>query len=181
LNPHINIVNVVASTKIKGNFDIEFISDELENTEYDPERFSGLIYRHRCTFIIFYSGKATCTGTKTEQNAYHELKNLLTKLHEIGGIIGSRDHDPITIENVVGSGLLGYKLDLHKLHDKIPNSKYDPKIFTGMRFRPYNNSTVCLLFNNGKIVIVGGKNENAIRHTFNYALTLVKEKLELKS
>ena len=54
-----SIVNIIASGKIQGNFDIEKLSMVLEKVQYEPEQFPGLIYRNdldNYTIIVFYSG-----------------------------------------------------------------------------------------------------------------------------
>jgi transcription initiation factor TFIID TATA-box-binding protein len=44
------------------------IAFTLENTEYEPEQFPGLVYRMddpRVTFLLFGSGKIICTGGRS--------------------------------------------------------------------------------------------------------------------
>ena len=36
--------NVVASTSIEQELDLETLSDDLESVRFDPENFSGLVY-----------------------------------------------------------------------------------------------------------------------------------------
>ncbi|MCK5261470.1 MAG: TATA-box-binding protein, partial [Thermoplasmatales archaeon] len=43
--PDIQIQNIVASTDIKKNLNLHSIASSLEKVEYDPEHFSGLIYK----------------------------------------------------------------------------------------------------------------------------------------
>jgi len=55
----------------------------LENTEYEPEQFPGLIYRPtglNCVFLIFGSGRIVITGCRTVQEAeqgFSELKSAI--------------------------------------------------------------------------------------------------------
>jgi len=51
----------------------------LENTEYEPEQFPGLIYKPltgSCTLLIFASGKIIITGVNSEDIAKEELDKL---------------------------------------------------------------------------------------------------------
>ena len=44
------------------------IAFTLENTEYEPEQFPGLVFRMddpRVTFLLFGSGKIICTGGRS--------------------------------------------------------------------------------------------------------------------
>jgi hypothetical protein len=63
----IDIVNVVASTKLADAFDLPKIEAELEGAEYNKKKFPGLVYRvtaPKAAFLIFTSGKVVCTGSK---------------------------------------------------------------------------------------------------------------------
>ena len=55
----------------------------LENTEYEPEQFPGLIFRpnsNSCTILIFSSGKVVITGVGNEETAQAEFVELREKL-----------------------------------------------------------------------------------------------------
>ena len=63
----IKIVNVVASTLIKGEIDLKKMHRLMSNTVYDPERFSGLTYRRtnpKVTLVMFSNGKILKMLTK---------------------------------------------------------------------------------------------------------------------
>jgi len=82
-NPKINIENVVGSTKFKGEIDLNELAWELENSEYEPEQFPGLVYRKdkpKVAFLIFRSGKVICTGGKSIEEVKREIKNLYNML-----------------------------------------------------------------------------------------------------
>ena len=165
----ITIVNVVASTRIGGSIDIEALSLKLSNVKYQPKIFPGLIYRKskpQVTIIMFYNGKISCVGAKSEVEAEQAIQSTLKHIEHIGCTIGSTRTEDIKIENVVGSGAFGYELDLELIKSHLNNAIYEPEQFPGLIYRPFNDSTVCLIFSSGKVVIVGGKSENQIRKTF---------------
>lgn len=57
----------------------------LENTEYEPEQFPGLVYRpdySRCVLLIFASGKVVITGGRTKEDDRSAFSSLLKKLNE---------------------------------------------------------------------------------------------------
>ncbi len=75
----IDIQNIVASTKLAEDFDLNKIKTELEGTEYNKERFPGLVYRiedPKACFLIFTSGKVVCTGLKNIENVHTAIINL---------------------------------------------------------------------------------------------------------
>jgi transcription initiation factor TFIID TATA-box-binding protein len=64
----VGIRNIVVSADLGKSLDLERIALDLENTEYEPEQFPGLVYRldnPKITFLLFNSGKLICTGAKT--------------------------------------------------------------------------------------------------------------------
>jgi transcription initiation factor TFIID TATA-box-binding protein len=66
--PVIVIENVVATTTLGVQLDLEDVAYSLERTVYDPEQFPGLIYRISdppLTFLIFANGKIVCAGAKS--------------------------------------------------------------------------------------------------------------------
>ena len=70
--PHefdIKIQNIVASANLQSTLNLEAVALELENTEYEPEQFPGLVYRlsdPKVVLLLFGSGKVVCTGAKTK-------------------------------------------------------------------------------------------------------------------
>jgi transcription initiation factor TFIID TATA-box-binding protein len=61
----------------------------LENVEYEPEQFPGLVYRvfdPKVVFLIFKSGGIVCTGAKTVEDIYAAVKILKNELI-LGGFI----------------------------------------------------------------------------------------------
>ena len=76
----VQIENVVISAQLNGEIDLNRLAYELENCEYEPEQFPGLIYRKekpKFAFLVFRSGKIVCTGSKNVEEAKKELKNFI--------------------------------------------------------------------------------------------------------
>ncbi|MGC9309988.1 MAG: hypothetical protein ACP5D2_04825, partial [Candidatus Nanoarchaeia archaeon] len=79
--PKITVQNIVASGKIQWDLNLNLLSLELENTEYEPEQFPGLVYKlddPTATFLLFSNGKLVCTGTKNRA----QLKESMTQLNK---------------------------------------------------------------------------------------------------
>lgn len=69
ITPKITVQNIVASGAIDLDLNLNTLSLELENTEYEPEQFPGLVYKldePNATFLLFSNGKLVCTGTKNK-------------------------------------------------------------------------------------------------------------------
>lgn len=79
--PKITVQNIVASGSIDVDLNLNILALELENTEYEPEQFPGLVYKlddPTTTFLLFSNGKLVCTGTKSRQ----QLEEAMTKLNK---------------------------------------------------------------------------------------------------
>jgi len=78
--PKITVQNIVASGTINLKLTLNFLALEMENTEYEPEQFPGLVYKligPNATFLLFSNGKLVCTGTKNKQQLDESMAQLL--------------------------------------------------------------------------------------------------------
>ena len=83
--PKITVQNIVASGTVDMMLNLNFLSLELENTEYEPEQFPGLVYKLNeppATFLLFSNGKLVCTGTKNNQQLNESMAQLRKVLKE---------------------------------------------------------------------------------------------------
>lgn len=87
--PHeyeIKIQNIVASANLEATLNLEAVALELENTEYEPEQFPGLVYRlkdPKVVLLLFGSGKVVCTGAKTKDDAKLGVERAYDRLSEL--------------------------------------------------------------------------------------------------
>ena len=68
--PKVTVQNIVASGSINLNLNLNLLALKLQNTEYEPEQFPGLVYKlvePTATFLLFSNGKLVCTGTKNRE------------------------------------------------------------------------------------------------------------------
>ncbi len=79
ITPKITVQNIVASGAIDLTLNLNTLSLELENTEYEPEQFPGLVYKLEnptATFLLFSNGKLVCTGTKNKAQLEDSMVQL---------------------------------------------------------------------------------------------------------
>ncbi len=86
---HTGVENIVASTQIdaKDKLNLEHIAYNLENAEYEPEQFPGLVYRisdPRVAFLLFGTGKIICTGARKIEEIHAALQKFKGSLEELG-------------------------------------------------------------------------------------------------
>jgi transcription initiation factor TFIID TATA-box-binding protein len=86
--PRVAITNMVCSYNLGKYININKLSVtlNLENIEYEPEQFPGLVYRikdPRIVVLIFSSGKIILTGGKTLEDVKKGLDLLEEKLASV--------------------------------------------------------------------------------------------------
>lgn len=88
-NYEISVQNIVASANLGRVMNLNAIAVGLglENVEYEPEQFPGLVYRvnaPKVVILLFNSGKLVITGSKSVldcNNALIQLKDTLINLN----------------------------------------------------------------------------------------------------
>jgi len=91
--PKITVQNIVASGSIELSLNLNLLALELENTEYEPEQFPGLVYKlvePTATFLLFSNGKLVCTGTKNRAQLEDSMKQLNRNIKEVLKRINAR-------------------------------------------------------------------------------------------
>ena len=86
IKPEVTIQNMVASGGIGMDLNLNKLAIKLDNTEYEPEQFPGLVYKlneAKATFLLFSNGKVVCTGTKSEAEVRAALEKLIINLKKV--------------------------------------------------------------------------------------------------
>ncbi len=86
IKPKITVQNMVASGDIGMDLNLNELAMKLENSEYEPEQFPGLVYKlpgTRATFLLFSNGKIVCTGTKSETALKEAINKLVSNLKKL--------------------------------------------------------------------------------------------------
>ncbi len=167
----LKIENVVASSSMDRKIDLEEASRILEGSEYDPEKFPGLVFRvkePKTAILLFTSGKVVCTGGKTTEDARTSVNKVKDLLNESGVEITTEIE--VTVQNIVASYGLGVDLNLNSVAITLglERVEYEPEQFPGLVYRLVDSDVVLLLFGSGNMVCTGAKNigdlEKAVEH-----------------
>ncbi len=84
--PEISIQNMVAAGSIGMDLNLNVLAMKLDNVEYEPEQFPGLVYKIpsvNSTFLLFSNGKIVCTGTKSKEAVYAAVEKLIDNLKKV--------------------------------------------------------------------------------------------------
>ncbi len=157
----VKVENIVASTIFAEKLDLDVIAKSLEEAEYEPEQFPGLIYRlkdPKTATLLFRSGKANCTGAKNIEDVRKTIDIIAEKLKKLG--MDVHKNLEIVVQNMVATADLGGELNLDEVAVAfgLENVEYEPEQFPGLVYRVKEPRVVMLLFGSGKIVCTGGKN-----------------------
>jgi transcription initiation factor TFIID TATA-box-binding protein len=157
-NEKMSTSNVVGLTKIADELDLEKLYVELEKTSYEPEQFSGLIYRNEDpigTVILFSTGKILCTGAKSPKFVKIIISQLVDKLKFLD--ISVFDKYNVQIKNMVFTRTIRHPINLAKvaLSFGLENVDYEPNDFPGLVYRTTDPKATFLLFESGKIICTG--------------------------
>ena len=158
--PEVIVENIVASTSFSDKLDLDVIAQSLEEAEYEPEQFPGLVYRlssPKTATLLFRSGKANCTGAKNIEDVRTTINIIAEKLKKLGVEVYK---DPaIVIQNIVAISDLGGELNLNEVAMALglENVEYEPEQFPGLVYRIKEPKVAMLLFGSGKIVCTGAR------------------------
>ncbi|NPA86621.1 MAG: TATA-box-binding protein [Candidatus Diapherotrites archaeon] len=76
------IENIVASASLDVDVDLYALAESMENVEYEPEQFPGVIIHMNGgnpTILLFKNGKLICAGAKSEK----EIEEAIEKLEKM--------------------------------------------------------------------------------------------------
>ena len=173
----IKIENVVASTQIGENIDLNKIAREIPDADYKPKQFPGLVLRTKepkAAALIFRSGKVVCTGSKSVEDARRAVKQIVKIVGSLG--IPVIEEPEVKVQNIVAPADLGTDLNLNAIAIGLglENVEYEPEQFTGLVYRLRDPRVVVLIFGSGKMVVTGGKTPDDARR----AVEKIAEELE---
>jgi len=86
ITPVLHVQNIVASGAVGMDLNLNVLAMKLDNTEYEPEQFPGLVYKlpeKKATFLLFSNGKVVCTGTKSKEQVDAALDQLIINLKKV--------------------------------------------------------------------------------------------------
>ncbi len=83
--PDITVQNIVASANLNAKLNLNAIALAigLENVEYEPEQFPGLVYRleePHVVILLFGSGKLVCTGARKAEQVSEAVDKIAKEL-----------------------------------------------------------------------------------------------------
>ena len=93
-NYKVQVENIVASAKLDAGLNLDTIAFNLENSEYEPEQFPGLVYRMtdpKVAFLLFGSGKIVCTGARSVKDVNIAVEKVSKKLKSLHALVKRKE------------------------------------------------------------------------------------------
>ena len=158
----IRIENIVASTSLGDELELNSITLALEGCEYEPEQFPGAIYRlkvPKTALLLFRSGKVVCTGGKSQAEVEESIFRVAKEIRKTGQRIIANSKIVIDVQNIVASSDLESEINLNEIAVTLglERVEYEPEQFPGLVCRMEDPRVVILLFGSGKLVCTGAK------------------------
>jgi len=157
-------VNIVASSDLGAELTLNQVAMHLglENIEYEPEQFPGLVYRlssPKTATLLFRSGKANCTGAKNIEDVRKTVDIIADKLRKMGIDVYKNKDLEIAIQNIVAISDVETELNLNEVAVGLglENIEYEPEQFPGLVYRIKKPKVAMLIFGSGKIVCAGAR------------------------
>jgi transcription initiation factor TFIID TATA-box-binding protein len=85
-NLKVKIENIVVAVNLGKELNLDQLAFQLENSEYEPEQFPGLVYRiyePKVAFLLFSSGRVVCAGAKSMDAVKLAVKKLEATLRSL--------------------------------------------------------------------------------------------------
>lgn len=82
----VKIENIVVAVNLGKELNLDQLAFKLENSEYEPEQFPGLVYRiydPKVAFLLFSSGRVVCAGAKSLDAVRKAVKKLEATLRSV--------------------------------------------------------------------------------------------------
>ena len=153
------IQNIVVKSALNSDIELEKIISNIENTEYDKERFPGLFFRikdPKCVCIIFRNGKMIITGLKSFEYIRFVIDFLIKELNEKINANIERDHINTEVVNIVATANFLDQINLDLTAITLDNVIFEPEVFPGLIYKTLKPiKCVFLIFNSGSIVLTG--------------------------
>jgi len=86
------VQNMVATSDLGAEFNMNEVAVGLglENVEYEPEQFPGLVYRveePKAVILVFGSGKIVCVGARSTEDVSKAVEKVSGELTRLGFLV----------------------------------------------------------------------------------------------
>jgi transcription initiation factor TFIID TATA-box-binding protein len=166
---NLNIENIIFSAKLADNFNIEKLSTQIDESNYDPDEFSGLIidfFEPRCAVFIFSNGNLFCTGLNEFEDIDIVINRLSDKLEKYESSI--LEYINFKIINITASSIFKHNINIENIKSQLNYDiiKNDDIRIPGSIYKIDKSDKNIILLNSGKIIFNGFDDLDEIKSIF---------------
>jgi transcription initiation factor TFIID TATA-box-binding protein len=161
-NMHPKTINIVAVVQLDCRLSLQSLSDRMNNSEYNPRRFSALTVRTKSpktAALIFASGKMVVNGARTMGDMEQAVRAHHRAISKAG--YPTCQVVSVTVCNIVATCDVCAPLRLEALQIALGGAdggaEYDTDVFAGLRYRLCDPEVTMMIFSSGKVNITGAK------------------------
>ncbi|CAG9566605.1 unnamed protein product [Danaus chrysippus] len=154
--PEIDIMinNVVCSFSVKCHLNLRQIALNGVNVEFRRE--NGMVTmklrRPYTTASIWSSGRVTCTGATSEDQAKVAARRYARALQKLGFQVRFRN---FRVVNVLGTCRMPFGIRIIAFSKKYKEADYEPELHPGVTYKLYNPKATLKIFSTGGVTITG--------------------------
>ncbi|KAF7488272.1 TATA box-binding protein-like protein 1 [Sarcoptes scabiei] len=165
----ITISNVVSNFSVRCHLNLRQIATRGSNVVYKREQSIILmkLRQPQVTASIWSSGKITCTGATTEEQAKCASRKIARSLQKLGFRVKFSSY---RVVNVLGACRLPFGIKIHEFSDvHRPIASYEPELHPGVTYRIKDLKATLKIFQTGSITITAPSIRNvqlAVEHIY---------------
>lgn len=171
------INNVVCSFSVGCHLNLRQIALNGHNVEFRRE--SGMVTmklrKPNVTASVWSSGKITCTGATSEEDARKGARRIARVIQRLGFNTKFRK---MRIVNVLGSCSMPFEIKINAFSQHYREAEYEPELHPGVTYRFKNLKATLKIFSTGRITVTAPSVPNvqsAIEHIYPLVFDFRKE------
>ena len=166
------VTNLVYTTSLGGDLDLNCVHSCLPHSVYTPERFRGLVVKiEKGTCLVFHNGQVVIVGVKTGTEALECRDSLVDCLEGLGLSVHKKD---LKLCNIVAYHNYNQRVFLPELYNKLRYThtvSFEPELSPALMIKVPETIRI---FYNGKVIFTGFKDFCALDKAFETVEKLLK-------
>lgn len=169
----ITINNVVCSYNTKCHLNLKRLAMEGTNVEYHRQHgMLNMRLRHPgATASIWSSGKITCTGLVSEEDAHIAARKFARKIQKMGNKVRFCN---FRVVNVLGTCSLPFAINITEFSRKHKEASYEPELHPGVTYKIKEPKATLKIFSTGSITVTAPRVAN-VQSAIEYIYPLVSD------
>lgn len=157
----VSISNVVCSFSTKCHLNLKRIAMEGSNVEYHRQHgmLNMRIRKPQSTASIWSSGKITCTGAVSEDDAKIAARRFARQLQKLGNKVKFSN---FRVVNVLGTCFCPFSINIVDFSRERKEASYEPELHPGVTYKIKEPKATLKIFSTGSITITAPRVANVL-------------------